>query len=114
MSNDPSEIRESVTIVKGDPRVDFWLHGHLTRDPRYTFIAKVFDVGSQFGIDNGRISKLEVHQEGRRILSYERVWDEKPQCTEHEAVLDEIVSAFPNPDQNIGWRRSPRGRGRGF
>ena len=52
--------RDRVTILKGDPVRDFWLDGAVNRYPDYTFKAKVYDVGSVFGIGDGRISKLQV------------------------------------------------------
>jgi hypothetical protein len=41
---------ERVTIVKGDPVRDFWLDGTVNRYPDYSFKAKVYDIGSIFGI----------------------------------------------------------------
>jgi hypothetical protein len=53
-------VNKRVRITKGNPETDLWLHGHLTKRPDYTFVAKVFDVGSIYGIENGRVSKLEM------------------------------------------------------
>jgi hypothetical protein len=58
---------ERVTILKGDPVRDFSLDGRVNRYPDYTFNAKIYDVGSVFGIGEGRISKLQ-----RRDEDYER------------------------------------------
>ena len=86
-----------VTITKGDPATDFWLQGHLTRSPDYTFDAKVFDIGSEFGIKNGRISKLEVRHQGRTVMNYERGWEEKPKSWKDKAALKDILASFPDP-----------------
>jgi hypothetical protein len=48
--------KDKVTILKGDPVTDFWLEGAVNRYPGYTFQVKVYDVGSVFGIEQGRIS----------------------------------------------------------
>jgi hypothetical protein len=40
------------------PISDFWLQGTVNRYPDYRFKAEVFDVGSAFGLAQGRISKL--------------------------------------------------------
>ena len=40
--------------------------------------VKHFDEGSEFGIDGGRISKLECRADGRTILNYDRGWDMEP------------------------------------
>ena len=45
--------KEKVTILEGDLVRDFWLKGVINRYPGYTFQAKVYDVGSVFGIERG-------------------------------------------------------------
>ena len=57
-----------VTITKGDPATDFWLRGHLTRWPDYTFTAKVFDVGSEYGIEGVSVTDKGATHEG--VLCY--------------------------------------------
>lgn len=43
------------------------------------YVAKIFDIPSPSGINNGRISKLQVNDnDGRIILKYDRGWDVKP------------------------------------
>ena len=56
---------ERVTIVKGDPVRDFWLDGTVNRYPDYSFKAKVYDIGSIFGIGEGRI---RLNEKGRSKL----------------------------------------------
>ncbi len=41
--------------------------------------VKHFDEGSEFGIDGGRISKLECRTNGKLILHYDRGWDMEPE-----------------------------------
>jgi len=45
--------KDKVTILEGDPVTQFWLRGRVNRYQDYTFLAKVYDVGSVFGIENG-------------------------------------------------------------
>ena len=52
--------KDKVTILEGDPVSDFWLKGAVNRYPGYTFQAKVYDVGSVFGIGQGRISNEDA------------------------------------------------------
>ena len=40
--------------------------------------AKVYDEGSEYGINEGRISKLTIKIDGVTTLSYDRVWDLEP------------------------------------
>jgi hypothetical protein len=85
-----------VTIVKGDPVTDFWLDGTVNRYPDYSFKAKVYDIGSIFGIGEGRISKLQVWREGREAMSYDRDWDQVPKSRRDLKALKEILSGFPD------------------
>ena len=84
-----------VTIVKGDPVTDFWLDGTVNRYPDYSFKAKVYDVGSIFGIGEGRISKLSVMHRDRVVMHYERGWDQVPTSRRDRKVLKEILAGFP-------------------
>ncbi len=87
--------RDRVTIVKGDPVKDFWLDGTVNRYPDYSFKAKVYDVGSIFGIGEGRISKLQVWRHDKVAMSYDRDWDQVPTSRRDLKVLKEILAGFP-------------------
>lgn len=54
-----------------------WKHGELSG---FKWSIKVFEVGSEFGINNGRISKLWIQREsnGEAVANYSRGWDVKP------------------------------------
>ena len=41
--------------------------------------VKHFEEGSEWGIDGGRISKLECRADGKMLLHYEREWDMEPE-----------------------------------
>ncbi len=43
------------------------------------YSVKHFDNGSEWGIEGGRISKLECRANGRTILHYDRGWDMEPE-----------------------------------
>ena len=45
---------------------------------KVSYEVKHFEEGSDFGIDGGRISKLECRANGGTILHYERGWNIKP------------------------------------
>jgi VCBS repeat-containing protein len=38
----------------------------------YSYCAKVYDVGSMYGINEGRISKLEIRKDGKWLFNYDR------------------------------------------
>jgi hypothetical protein len=41
----------------------------------FSFSVKHFEAGSTYGINDGRISKLEIRKDGKCLAHYERGWD---------------------------------------
>lgn len=60
----------------------------------YLFSAKVFEEPSEYGIDEGRISKLNISKTGEILCSYDRGWDILPKTEEVKAVYQDIVKRF--------------------
>ncbi len=60
----------------------------------YHYQAKVYDMPSNYGINQGRISKLSVSLEGRTVINYDRGWDKKPVTQEEESVLSIILNSY--------------------
>lgn len=57
-----------------------WSKGIIEIDEtKVSYEVKHFEEGSDFGIDGGRISKLECHAKDETILHYERGWSKKPE-----------------------------------
>ena len=75
-----------------------WLKGN---HGKYHFEAKVFDTGSHYGIDGGRVSKLmiwdvEIRQQTGNlmkacIVNYDRGWDIKPEKAQDKQVLKTVL-----------------------
>lgn len=86
--------KSRVTITKGHINTDLWVHGTVNENPAYSFQAKVFDIGSKYGIDGGRISKLSIIHQGEQVVMYDREWDRKPKTREAKRALEAIKSAF--------------------
>lgn len=59
------------------------------------FHAKIFDEGSDYGINDGRVSKFFVYEGERVVLEYDRGWSIKPvgllmaMCEEIRCFLEE-------------------------
>ena len=51
------------------------------------YALKVYDEPSKFGINNGKISKLQLTQNGEIIANYDRGWDIHPTTKEAEMAL---------------------------
>ena len=56
--------------------------------------AKVYDEGSRYGINNGRISKLMLRSNGRVIYSYDRGEDIEPQNEAAEIALAILLEEY--------------------
>ena len=77
-----------------------WLRGTIDG---YEFFALVFQIGSKYGINEGRISKLTVRHKleiltevSRYIINYDRGWDIEPATEDHKLILDTLVEYFEN------------------
>ena len=44
----------------------------------YHYWIKVYEEGSVFGIEGGRICKLTIKREGKTVCRYDRGWDLEP------------------------------------
>jgi hypothetical protein len=81
------------------PKIREWLRGTVNG---FCFLAKVYDTGSIYGINNGRVSKLTVwsseYQSTGDIINYDRGWDIEPSDDEQRELLQailELLEAFP-------------------
>lgn len=55
---------------------------------------KYFEEGSEFGIEEGRISKLTLQREDETIANYERGWDVEPKDAEAKMVLEILMKEY--------------------
>jgi len=77
-----------------------WIEGTIDS---LRFQAKVYDEGSEFGINEGRVSKLWVCNEAQRqiIMCYERGWDVSPKTAAERRLLEALLAyleALPTMD----------------
>ena len=68
-----------------------WMFGSIDG---YEYEAKVYDLGSEYGINGGRISKLYVTKAGRVVINYDRGWDIKPKTAEANRILQAILQKY--------------------
>ena len=57
----------------------------------YEYHAKVYEEGSEFGIDGGRVSKLDMTRDGEIVCSYDRGWDVEPQEEDDVEALGHVL-----------------------
>lgn len=75
-----------------------WINGTTKiGETEFTYQAKQYDLGSEFGINGGRISKLEIRRGGRTVAHYDRVWDIRPVDKETEEALAHILDLHNTP-----------------
>lgn len=68
-----------------------WKEGTIkVNDSIFSYWVKHFEVGSEYGIDNGRISKLELKRKGETVVNYDRGWDIRP-VDEDSVIALEIL-----------------------
>ena len=58
------------------------------------YCAKVYDEPSEFGIEEGRISKLSLTQNGRIVYNYDRGLDLDCQTEEAELALAILLKEY--------------------
>lgn len=79
-----------------DKENDLWINGNVSANGKeYRINAKVFLDGSEFGIDNGQISKLFIVDKStnKTIVNYDRGWETKPDKS-FEPIYAEIIKAL--------------------
>lgn len=69
-----------------------WKRGAIRiSEANYTYLIKVYDIGSQYGIDGGKVSKLTIYRNGETVCNYDRGWDIKPVDKDTEIALQIIL-----------------------
>ena len=72
-----------------------WNHGTIeVNGKRFYFCAKVYNEGSIYGIDEGRISKLEIRLNDKIVCNYDRGWDIKPTGKDAKEAYRQILQRF--------------------
>lgn len=57
----------------------------------YHYWIKVYEEGSVFGIDGGRISKLMIKRKDEIVCNYDRGWDMRPVDEETQLAFEILV-----------------------
>ena len=61
---------------------------------RVRYQVKSYEEGSEFGIDEGRISKLWLQIDGQEVANYDRGWDMRPTCEAAELALCILLNDY--------------------
>ena len=60
----------------------------------FRYCIKVYGEGSEYGIDEGRISKLMLKRDGRIVCNYDRGWDIRPRDTDTRQALESLKKTY--------------------
>lgn len=75
-----------------------WTEGSLVIDGvTVRYRVKHFDEPSQYGIDDGRISKLEIRKDdssGRILANYDRGWDIQPEDETGKTAASFLIKRY--------------------
>jgi hypothetical protein len=61
---------------------------------RVRWCVKSYEVGSQYGINEGCISKLQLEIGDKTVASYDRGWDMEPTCEAANTALSVLLKAY--------------------
>jgi len=61
---------------------------------KFKFAIKHFEEGSEFGINDGRISKLEIRKDGKIVVNYDRGWDIRPKDKETKDFYNALLNEY--------------------
>jgi len=75
----------------GKPKEDtkMWKNGTING---YAYYAKCYETGSQYGINNGRISKLDIRKDGKMLYNYDRGLDFDNLDAEGKEAYEQILA----------------------
>ncbi len=72
-----------------------WTNGVIKIDKiSVTFSVKHFEEPNEFGIDEGRISKLELRVKGKIVANYDRGWDIRSTDDAVEKALQYVIGTY--------------------
>jgi len=72
-----------------------WREGKIEVENRtIQYWIKSIDLGSPYGIDEGRISKLMLKRDGQIIANFDRGWDIEPIDANAQAALEALMKEY--------------------
>jgi hypothetical protein len=60
----------------------------------FRYCIKVYGEGSDYGIDEGRISKLMLKRDGKIVCNYDRGWDVRPRDPDTKQALASLKKTY--------------------
>lgn len=57
----------------------------------FHYWIKVYETGSQWGIDGGKVSKMTLKRDGKIVANYDRGWDIEPNDPDTELAVEILL-----------------------
>jgi ABC-type enterochelin transport system substrate-binding protein len=95
-----SDKKFQAKITSDTRKADNWVSGKIS--DAVTFRAKVFDEPSEYGINKGKVSKLEIYENDKWIVNYDRGWDVKPKTPEHKEMYKAVMTRLKDLGKVFG------------
>lgn len=90
------------SIVKTHPKPDLLTGGRFLDRPGHGFAVEVNPFHSLTGIEGGKITALEIQQEGKIIAQYQDMkWTVKPDKEEHKQLVQRLQDQFGEPRRDF-------------
>ncbi len=69
-----------------------WKEGSLkVNGGIFHYYIKVYEVGSEWGIDGGKVSKLMMRRDGKIVCNYDRGWDIQPSDPDTQLAFEILM-----------------------
>lgn len=91
----------SVSITKDDPDTHLFIDGKITDMKGYSFVVKVEEQASKHGIEGGKISKLDIRQDGVSVARYDQGWDVRPQTSRDAEAVQKVQDKFGGKEREF-------------
>ena len=94
-----------------------WIEGDING---FRFQAKLYDTGSKFGVNKGRVSKLVVWDSQKNqackgssgyIVDYDRGWSLKPATDKHRKLLRALLKYLEGFPASEHWEKLKKQKG---
>jgi len=108
----PEQQQAGISISGGNADQDLWIKGRIVTMPGYTFAAKLYDKPSEHGIENGKISKLQILKDGKQVASYDRGWDQPPRNAEQKEAVQRIRNGLDDAPEKKPFKGFDRSQGK--
>ena len=91
----------NIQLMKDDYTNAYHGQGRITSMEGYAFSIIVENQPSRFGMEGGRISKLEITKDNNQVLAYDGRWLLLPETPDAYVAMEKITSQIAPPDLSI-------------